>query len=90
MCSRIPSSSGAVFAFSSLTTPFATVSVCIAIASLTMAITSACGTPGAQYSSAAEGGLPGVMSAAVHRLALQWRPTSFTVVNSTPLTLPWR
>lgn len=86
----MPSSSGAVFALSILTTPLATASACTAMTSLTTATTSAGGTPGAQYSSAAEGGLPGVMRAAVQRLAFQWRPMSLTAVNSTPLTVPWR
>ena len=36
------------------------------------------------------GGLPGVINAATHRLAFQCLPISFTAVNSTPFTLPWR
>ena len=73
-----------------LTDPCSTANPCRVAISLTMAITSDCFTPGAQYSSAALGGLPGVHNPATQRLAFQCRPTSLTAVNSTPLTLPWR
>src|SRR5258707_8338984 len=55
-----------------------------------MAITSDCLTPGAQYSSAAEGGLPRVHRPATQRLALKWRPISFTAVNRKFFTVAWR
>src|SRR5690242_4820844 len=47
-------------------------------------------TPGAQYSITAVGGLSGDPNPATQRLTFQWRPTSFTVVNSADFTVPCR
>ena len=83
----IAASSGAFLTLGKTTAPWPTAKACSVPINLTMAITSLCFTPGAQYSSAAEGGLPGVHKPATHRLAFQCRPTSLTEANKTAFTL---
>src|ERR1051325_878066 len=89
MCSAAGASSRADLAFGITAGPL-TASCCVRPISFTIAMTSDCLVPGAQYSSAAEGGLPMVHSPATQRLALKWRPISVTAVNRTLFTLDCR
>src|SRR5512133_321100 len=87
---RNDSSSGTLVTSAKATAPpFETQSVCSVMMSLTMLVTSDCLIPGAQYSIAADGGFPGVISPETQRLAPQCLPMSLTDVNNTPLTFDW-
>src|SRR4051794_36425873 len=63
---------------------------CAPMKSLTMAETSDCLMPGAQYSRAADGGLPGVARPARQREDDHPRPTSLTAAKRTPFGVDWR
>ncbi len=90
MCSCIGSNSRAPGAQLMDTGSPLAASCCSTAIILTIATTSDCLTPGAQYSRAADGGLPGVHSPATQRWALKCLPISFTAVKSTLLTFTWR
>src|SRR5260370_35543269 len=86
----IGSGPGAPGAWLMATGPPLAASCCNTPIILTIATTSDCLTPGAQYSSAADGGLPGVQSPATQRCELKCLPISFTAVRRTSFTLTSR